>query len=166
MIDSDFTLAHFTQREAARFPRFIRPRAVYRDPVYPDRAAIVVLPFDVDFRCETVFWYGLTYAQRQTMLRDNRAGACAALIPATLTGSPTLLPIVFVEEDLAAIFGRWVCFIVEVLRGHVSVNLLKAYYAKSPRPRHAPNSYEAAVINYDGGYILADHPNLRRILLA
>ena len=164
-IDQDYTLAHFQRREARRFPHYIRPKAVYRDPVYPDRAAMVVLPFEIDFQCEMVFWYALTFAQRQGMARDNRAGQCAALIPATLRGVPTLPPIVFIEDELKAIFGRWCCFIAEVLGGRARLILLKQYYLYHPRPQHPAGSYEAAVINYDGGYILADHPNLRNILM-
>lgn len=164
-IDSDYTLNFFQQRERRRFPRYLRPVSVMRDPAYPDRAAIVMLPFDIDFRCEAVFWYGLTFAERQGIIRDNRVGTCAALIPATLRGTPTLPPIVFVEEELKAIFGRWTRFAVKILNGNVNRNLLQHYYATNPRPQHPPGCYEANVINYDGGYILADHPNLRKILI-
>jgi hypothetical protein len=157
--DKDFILRHIQQQpHYSRFARAIYPSRVYLDPVYPQQAVIVELPFSVPFRCETVFWTASRLTHRLPVYRPDRLEFFAVLSPADTTGKP-YFQILFAGEEVFQIYHRWIYCI-----DRKGTNLLKAYYQKTPRPQHAPGSYEARCLNYDHGAIYADHDHLRKIL--
>jgi len=151
-----------TPRHAHRFPHVIIPTAVYADPVYPTCAVIVEMPFDLPFRCESVFWYTSKLARRYGVLRSDLVGYFGVMSTATSEGRP-LCHVVFFAEELFLLFKKWIYFVKPQPRGIVAKNLLKAYYTVNPIPPLL-NRYDAAVIHYGSGGIFADHPHLRKVV--
>jgi hypothetical protein len=166
MMDADYILRYLTQKPRyTRAQQAIQPKAVYADPHYPDRAAIVLLPYEIPFRCERVTWDASQLSHRAGLLRPDQVNIFAVMTSLDRHYMP-LFSILFVGNQVCAIARKWLYFLWEPpgRENMMAVNLLQRYYQHNPHPFIPTKSYESWVLNVQQGTIFADHHNLRKIL--